>query len=94
VSIIRLCLFLGIIFLFTYARANYKLHEQICKDKDEAEAWFVGLKALIAHKNYQKMHTDFKGDRSSCDSLSTQTTKDSVLTQPFSDSDRLQKVWM
>ncbi|KAJ4813984.1 Regulator of chromosome condensation (RCC1) family with FYVE zinc finger domain-containing protein [Rhynchospora pubera] len=64
----------------------------ICKDKDEAETWFVGLKALIGRKNYQKLQTDFKSDRSSCDSQSTRTTKDSVLTQPFSDSDHPQKV--
>lgn len=26
----------------------------ICKNKDEAEAWFVGLKALIARRNCKK----------------------------------------
>ena len=26
----------------------------ICKDKDEAEVWFVGLKGLISHHCYKK----------------------------------------
>ncbi|GLU17092.1 hypothetical protein SLE2022_334880 [Rubroshorea leprosula] len=34
----------------------------ICKDKDEAEVWFVGLKALISHGNYRKWGTETRSD--------------------------------
>lgn len=33
---------------------NDRSLDLICKDKDEAEVWFVGLKALISHGNYLK----------------------------------------
>lgn len=38
---------------------------QICKDKDEAEAWFVGLKALIARRNCEKWTIETKSDKGS-----------------------------
>ncbi|KAJ3695612.1 hypothetical protein LUZ60_000989 [Juncus effusus] len=51
----------------------------ICKDKDEAEAWFVGLKAIIARNQIKKLKMlDSKSARYSADSQSTQATKESV----------------
>ncbi|KAL7091438.1 hypothetical protein ACP275_12G106200 [Erythranthe tilingii] len=39
----------------------------ICKDKDEAEAWFVGLKALIARGSYKKQRNEAKNETASSD---------------------------
>ncbi|RRT78733.1 hypothetical protein B296_00026680 [Ensete ventricosum] len=65
---------------------------QICKDKDEAEVWFVGLKALISHGSHQKLRSESKGDRTSSDSPSTHIQKISPFTSPFSGSDISHKV--
>ncbi|CAI9785230.1 unnamed protein product [Fraxinus pennsylvanica] len=40
----------------------------ICKDKDEAEVWFVGLKALIARGGYRKIKKEAKSESTSSDS--------------------------
>ncbi|XP_078429611.1 PH, RCC1 and FYVE domains-containing protein 1-like isoform X2 [Wolffia australiana] len=45
----------------------------ICKDKEEAEVWFVGLKALISHGSTRNWRNDMKSDRPSSDSNSPQT---------------------
>ncbi|KAM3194162.1 hypothetical protein ACQJBY_070677 [Aegilops geniculata] len=37
----------------------------ICKDKDEAEAWFVALKAIILRRNCKKLTTETKNDKPS-----------------------------
>lgn len=37
----------------------------ICKDKDEAEAWFVALKAIISRRNCKKWTTETKNDKPS-----------------------------
>ncbi|KAL3501397.1 hypothetical protein ACH5RR_035846 [Cinchona calisaya] len=47
---------------------NDRTLDVICKDKDEAEVWFVGLKALSAHGNNRKARNEAKADTSSCDS--------------------------
>lgn len=35
---------------------------QICKDKEQAEIWFVGLKALISGSQFLKLYTDSRSD--------------------------------
>ncbi|WOK96844.1 hypothetical protein Cni_G05552 [Canna indica] len=62
----------------------------ICKDKDEAEVWFVGLKALISHGNHRKLRSESKGDRSSSDSPHA-LQKISPFTSPVRGSDTFQK---
>ncbi|PKA51317.1 Ultraviolet-B receptor UVR8 [Apostasia shenzhenica] len=54
----------------------------ICKDKDEAEVWFVGLKALISHGNCLK-RLGSKGDKLS----DSNSHKHSPLTLPFDPDD-------
>ncbi|KAJ8485194.1 hypothetical protein OPV22_017679 [Ensete ventricosum] len=66
---------------------NERSLDLICKDKDEAEAWFVGLKALISLGNYRKLRSESKGDRTSSDSPTTYIRKISPFTSPFSGSD-------
>ncbi|KAL0385760.1 UNVERIFIED_CONTAM: PH, RCC1 and FYVE domains-containing protein 1 [Sesamum radiatum] len=41
----------------------------ICKDKDEAEVWFAGLKALIARANYKKARNEARHESASSDCL-------------------------
>ncbi|CAL9127600.1 unnamed protein product [Musa textilis] len=66
---------------------NDRSLDLICKDKDEAEVWFVGLKALISHGTQQKLRSESRGDRTSSDSPSTHIQKISPFTSPFSGSD-------
>ncbi|CAL9071486.1 PH, RCC1 and FYVE domains-containing protein 1-like [Musa acuminata AAA Group] len=66
---------------------NERSLDLICKDKDEAEAWFLGLKALISRGNYRKLRSESKGDRTSSDSPTTYIRKISPFTSPFSGSD-------
>ncbi|KAK6159979.1 hypothetical protein DH2020_003360 [Rehmannia glutinosa] len=40
----------------------------ICKDKDEAEVWFVGLKALIARGSSRKPRNESRSDNATSDS--------------------------
>ncbi|XP_034689186.1 PH, RCC1 and FYVE domains-containing protein 1-like isoform X2 [Vitis riparia] len=40
----------------------------ICKDKDEAEVWFVGLKGLISRGNYRKWRSEIRDDSISSES--------------------------
>lgn len=54
-------------------------HGQICKDKDEAEIWFVALSALLSRGNCQVLRS-----RGSSDSLSS--TGSSDLTKGHSQS--------
>ncbi|KAI0507018.1 hypothetical protein KFK09_013136 [Dendrobium nobile] len=65
----------------------------ICKDKDEAEVWFVGLKALISQGNRQNWRSESKNERSSTDtnSQSTDSRRDSPLIHPLVASDSLNK---
>ena len=42
----------------------------MCKDKDEAEIWFIALQALISKGNYQRWKTEVKGDDISSDTSS------------------------
>ncbi|PIN00158.1 putative protein, contains RCC1 domain [Handroanthus impetiginosus] len=47
---------------------NDRSLDLICKDKDEAEVWFVGLKALIARGSYKKLRNEAKSDSTSSES--------------------------
>ncbi|XVE85886.1 hypothetical protein DITRI_Ditri17bG0127600 [Diplodiscus trichospermus] len=58
----------------------------ICKDKDEAEVWLTGLKALISHATYRKWRIEVKSDSASLDSpLSRNRTSSPV--SPFDPGD-------
>lgn len=56
---------------------------QICKDKDEAEVWFVGLKALITRGSYSKWKIDAKSGNTSSDSPNACIRKSSPTVIPF-----------
>ncbi|KAF5181373.1 Regulator of chromosome condensation [Thalictrum thalictroides] len=65
----------------------------ICKDKDEAEVWFVGLKALISRGHQRKWRTESRSDgiSSEANSPRTYTRRSSPLSSPFGSGDSLQK---
>ena len=68
---------------------------QICKDKDEEEVWFVGLKALISHGQHIKWKTNSKSDGASSSEMNccnTYTRRNSRLSSPFGSVDSIQKV--
>ncbi|KAJ6830331.1 uncharacterized protein M6B38_353840 [Iris pallida] len=65
---------------------NDRSLDLICKEKDEAEVWFVGLKALISHGNWRKWRVDStKGERTSTgtNSPKANTRKSSPSVTPF-----------
>ncbi|KAK1308581.1 Ultraviolet-B receptor UVR8 [Acorus calamus] len=62
---------------------NDRSLDLICKDKDEAEVWFVGLKALISRGNNRKWRTESKSDRASSDSPSAYTRRNFPSGSPF-----------
>ncbi|KAL3511138.1 hypothetical protein ACH5RR_030539 [Cinchona calisaya] len=64
---------------------NDRSLDVICKDKDEAEVWFVGLKALIAQGSYRKARNEAKAEISSCDTPRSRRTFSSSL--PFDQGD-------
>ncbi|XP_011024954.1 PREDICTED: uncharacterized protein LOC105125966 isoform X2 [Populus euphratica] len=72
---------------------NDRSLDLICKDKDEAEAWFHGLKALISRSCPQKWRTESRSDGilSEVNSPRTYTRRSSPLNSPFSSNDSLQK---
>ncbi|RDX61814.1 PH, RCC1 and FYVE domains-containing protein 1, partial [Mucuna pruriens] len=58
----------------------------ICKDKDEAEIWFVGLKALVTRSNSRKWRSESRTDDSLCsDSPQSGTRRSAPSITPFSD---------
>ncbi|GAV80316.1 RCC1 domain-containing protein/FYVE domain-containing protein/BRX domain-containing protein/BRX_N domain-containing protein [Cephalotus follicularis] len=65
----------------------------ICKDKDEAEVWFTGLKALISHSHHQKGRAESKSDVASSEANSprAQTQRSSPLSSPLSTAGSSQK---
>ncbi|KAI9114203.1 hypothetical protein K1719_014853 [Acacia pycnantha] len=65
----------------------------ICKDKDEAEVWFSGLKALISRFHNQKRRTESRSDGfpSGASSPRTYTRRSSPLNSPFGSNESLQK---
>ncbi|XP_060216085.1 PH, RCC1 and FYVE domains-containing protein 1-like [Lycium barbarum] len=71
---------------------NDRSLDLICKDKDEAEVWFSGLKALISRGHQRKWRTESRSDGISSGATSprTYTRRSSPLHSPFS-SDSLHK---
>ncbi|KAK6138227.1 hypothetical protein DH2020_028030 [Rehmannia glutinosa] len=65
----------------------------ICKDKEEAEVWFSGLKALISRGHQRKWRTESRSDGISSGATSprTYTRRSSPLNSPFGSADGLQK---
>ncbi|PKI57757.1 hypothetical protein CRG98_021824 [Punica granatum] len=65
----------------------------ICKDKDEAEAWFSGLKALISRCHQRKWRAESRSDGipSEANSPRTYTRGSSPLNSPFGSNDSFQK---
>ncbi|CAK9171457.1 unnamed protein product, partial [Ilex paraguariensis] len=72
---------------------NDRSLDLICKDKDEAEVWFSGLKALISRGHQRKWRTESRSDGISSDANSprTYTQRSSPLNSPFGSTDSLQK---
>lgn len=58
-------------------------YQQICKDKDEAEVWFVGLKALITHGSYHKWKIETRSGCTSSDGLHIRSRKTSPTVTPY-----------
>lgn len=56
---------------------------QICKDKDEAEIWFVGLKALITRGNNSRWRTDARHSNASSDGAHARTRKFAPAVAPL-----------
>lgn len=64
----------------------------ICKDKDEAEVWFTGLKALITRRNHQKVRGESRsGVSSEATSPRAQGQSGSAFSSPFASGDSSQK---
>ncbi|KAG6494444.1 hypothetical protein ZIOFF_049470 [Zingiber officinale] len=65
----------------------------ICKDKDEADAWFAGLKALMSRSHQQRRRTESRSDGISSGATSprTYTRRNSPLNSPFGSSDSMAK---
>ncbi|KAJ6831907.1 uncharacterized protein M6B38_343410 [Iris pallida] len=65
----------------------------ICKDKDEAEVWFAGLKTLISRSHHRKWRTESRSDgiSSGTNSPRTYTRRSSPISSPFGSSDSTQK---
>lgn len=72
---------------------NDRSLDLICKDKDEAEVWFNGLKALISRGHQQRWRTEPRSDGipSEANSPRTYTRRSSPLNSPFGSADSLQK---
>ncbi|GFY94289.1 regulator of chromosome condensation (RCC1) family with FYVE zinc finger domain-containing protein [Actinidia rufa] len=72
---------------------NSSFPVQICKDKDEADKWFSGLKAIISRGHQRKWRTESRSDGipSEANSPRTYTQRSSPLNSPFGSGDSLQK---
>ncbi|KAI4305933.1 hypothetical protein L6164_029259 [Bauhinia variegata] len=72
---------------------NDRSLDLICKDKDEAEVWFSGLKSLISRSHQRKWRTESRSDGypSEANSPRTYTRRSSPLNSPFGSNDSLQK---
>ncbi|XP_021683936.2 PH, RCC1 and FYVE domains-containing protein 1 isoform X2 [Hevea brasiliensis] len=65
----------------------------ICKDKDEAEVWITGLKALISRNRLRKGRADSRSDGISSEATSPRapTQRSSPLSSAFGSGDSSQK---
>ncbi|XP_022873045.1 PH, RCC1 and FYVE domains-containing protein 1-like [Olea europaea var. sylvestris] len=72
---------------------NDRSLDLICKDKEETEVWFSGLKALISRCHQRKWRTESRSDgiSSGANSPRTYTRRSSPLSSPFGSGDILQK---
>ncbi|KAL2238572.1 UNVERIFIED_CONTAM: PH, RCC1 and FYVE domains-containing protein 1 [Sesamum indicum] len=72
---------------------NERSLDLICKDKEEAEVWFSGLKALISRSHQRKWRTESRSDgiSSGANSPRTYTRRSSPLHSPFGSGDGVQK---
>ncbi|CAI9781301.1 unnamed protein product [Fraxinus pennsylvanica] len=72
---------------------NDRSLDLICKDKEETEVWFSGLKALISRVHQRKWRTESRSDgiSSGANSPRTYTRRSSPLSSPFGSGDILQK---
>ncbi|KAH9602181.1 hypothetical protein KSS87_018448 [Heliosperma pusillum] len=72
---------------------NDRSLDLICKDKDEAEVWFSGLKALISRSHQRKWRTESRSDGvpSEANSPRTYTRKSSPLHSPFASGNSMKK---
>ncbi|KAL4567707.1 hypothetical protein LXL04_023299 [Taraxacum kok-saghyz] len=72
---------------------NDRSLDLICKDKDEAEVWFSGLKALISRGHQRNWRTESRSDEipSEANSPRTYTQRSSPLHSPFGSGSSSQK---
>ncbi|EPS63615.1 hypothetical protein M569_11169, partial [Genlisea aurea] len=72
---------------------NDRSLDLICKDKEEAEVWFSGLKALITRSHQRKWRTESRSDgiSSGANSPRTYTRQSSPLNSPFVNGEGFQK---
>ncbi|KAL8246137.1 hypothetical protein R6Q59_007353 [Mikania micrantha] len=68
---------------------NDRSLDLICKDKDEAEVWFSGLKALISRGHQRKWRTESRSDGIPSEATSPRiyTRRSSPLHSPFGSGD-------
>ncbi|KAK4780839.1 hypothetical protein SAY87_016945 [Trapa incisa] len=59
----------------------------ICKDKDEAEVWLVGLKAVISRGNIRKWRNEATTDSLSLNSPTSRARRNSPSVAPFDSGD-------
>ncbi|KAK4479801.1 hypothetical protein RD792_015337 [Penstemon davidsonii] len=72
---------------------NDRSLDLICKDKDEAEVWFVGLKALIARGSYSKIKNDSRHGSTPSDSpRARRSTPSSSFVSLFVDQGETESV--
>ncbi|CAA0805850.1 Regulator of chromosome condensation (RCC1) family with FYVE zinc finger domain [Striga hermonthica] len=72
---------------------NDRSLDLICKDKEEAEVWFSGLKALISRGHHRKWKTESRSDGISSGATSPRiyTRRSSPLHAPFGSSNSFPK---
>ncbi|XP_020231048.1 PH, RCC1 and FYVE domains-containing protein 1 [Cajanus cajan] len=71
---------------------NDRSLDLICKDKDEAEVWFSGLKALISRSHHRKWRPESRSEGIPSEANSPRTyTRSSPLNSPFGSNESLQK---
>ncbi|KAJ4720293.1 Regulator of chromosome condensation (RCC1) family with FYVE zinc finger domain [Melia azedarach] len=72
---------------------NDRSLDLICKDKDEAEVWFTGLKAVISRSHHRKGRTESRSDGVSSEATSPRahTQRSSPLSSPFGSGGSSQK---
>ncbi|PSS28730.1 Ultraviolet-B receptor like [Actinidia chinensis var. chinensis] len=71
---------------------NDRSLDLICKDKDEAEVWFVGLKALISRGTYRNLRNEARNEGISLDSPLARRTHPSGSSSLPQDQGDIQRV--